>query len=77
MSDLERIVPEGFQPIHGYPGYFASLAVVILLLVNLAMSWVLVYRQGSLKNLICNVSYIDCGGNLTLGQDWLDDGGGV
>jgi hypothetical protein len=48
---------------------------IFLLLLNLLASYLIIYRQGSLKNLICNTGAIGCGAGLTLGPDWFESNG--
>lgn len=47
--------------------------ITILLTLNLIASYTIIYRQGSLKNLMCNLSAtIGCSKNLTLGPSWFE-----
>ena len=51
----------------------STLLIVLLLLANLVLSSTIIWRQGSLKNLMCALSEpIRCGSGIVLGPEWLD-----
>lgn len=69
---LELHVQRNADKRRGLKTTLYRIAVLSLLILNLAASYAVMFRQGSLKNLMCNLTDEVYCSDLPLGPSWLE-----